>query len=202
VTAADRAVRWSTVAAVAPVAIVAGWVSYLHAWEVVRAHGEAGPLGRLYPATVDGLIYAASMALLDAARRVVPVPRRARSLLAARLGATLFANVLAAAGPLGAAAAAWPGPALSGSYELLMTMTRGHATPRPAGCPQPAPGDVAAAAYRASLAAGAPLSQRAIAQQFGLSRRHAARIAAEITTGHGSHARAPAHPSRGEPAMS
>ena len=202
VTAADRAVRWSTVAAVAAVAIVAGWVSYLHAWEVVRAHGEAGPVGRLYPATVDGLIYAASMALLDAARRGAPAPRLARWLLAAGIGATLLANVLAgaAAGPLGAAVAAWPALALTGSYELLMTMIRGHAAAAPASSPAPGPADdaagSAAAAYRASVAAGAPLSQRAMARQFGLSRRCAARIAAQA-------APAPAPPAarpRGEPA--
>jgi len=208
VSAADRAVRWSTIAAVAGVALIAGWVSYLHAYEVVRAHGEAGPVGRVYPGTIDGLIYAASMTLLDAARRGVPAPRLARWLLGAGIGATLFANVLAgaAAGPLGAAVAAWPALALVGSYELLMVMIRGHATARPAGwSPAPAPDDaagIARTAYRASVAAGAPLSQRAIARQFGLSRRHAARIASEITAGHGSHARAPASPPRGEPVTS
>ena len=200
--AADRAIRWSTVAAVAAVALIAGWVSYLHAYQVVSAHGEAGPVGRLYPGTIDGLIYAASMALLDAARRGVPAPRLARWLLAAGISATLLANVLAGAarGPLGAAVAAWPALALVGSYELLMVMIRGHAAAAPASSPAPLPaGDAAgsaAAAYRESVAAGAPLSQRALARQFGLSRRCAARIAAQA-------APAPAPPAarpRGEPA--
>ena len=78
-----RAIRWSTVAAVAAVAIVAGWVSYLHAYDVVAAHGEHGVLARLYPGTIDGLIYAASMVLLDAARRGVTPPPLARWLLTA-----------------------------------------------------------------------------------------------------------------------
>lgn len=69
---AGRAIRWSAVAAVAGVAVIAGWVSYLHAYGVVSAHGEAGLTGRLYPGTIDGLIFCASMALLDAARRGVP----------------------------------------------------------------------------------------------------------------------------------
>lgn len=184
----DCAIRWSTVAAVAAVAAVAGWVSYLHAWEVVRAHGESGLVGRLYPGTVDGLIYAASMTLLDAARRGVPAPRLARWLLGAGIGATLFANVLAgaAAGLLGAAVAAWPALALVGSYELLMVMIRGHAAPHPASTTAPAPDDTAEtarSAYRASVAAGVPLSQRALARQYGLSRRRAAGIAAEIASG-------------------
>ena len=121
-----RAIRWSTVAAVAGVAVLAGWVSYLHAYEVVAGHGEHGILARLYPGTIDGLIYAASMVLLDAARRGARPPALARWLLAAGIGATLFANVLAGAayGVLGAAVAAWPALALVGSYELLMYLVR------------------------------------------------------------------------------
>jgi hypothetical protein len=90
-----RAIRWSAVAAVAVVAGIAGWVSYVHAYDVIRSHGEAGLVGRVYPGTVDGLIYRASMVLLDAARRGVRPPSLARWLLAAGIGATLFANVLA-----------------------------------------------------------------------------------------------------------
>jgi hypothetical protein len=75
---------------------------------------------------VDGLIYCASMVLLDAARRDVTAPPLARWLLAAGIGATLFANVWAGlpSGPLGAAVAAWPAAALVGSYELLMLLIR------------------------------------------------------------------------------
>jgi hypothetical protein len=129
----SKAIRWSTVAAVAAVAIVAGWVSYLHAYDVVAAHGEHGTLARLYPGTIDGLIYAASMVLLDAARRGMRPPALARWLLAAGIGATLFANVLAGAayGVLGAAVAAWPALALVGSYELLMYLVRHGAANQP-----------------------------------------------------------------------
>lgn len=133
-TGSERAIRWSTIAAVAMVAAIAGWVSYEHALAVVRAHGEGGAVARVYPATVDGLIYSASMVLLDAARRGARPPRLARVLLACGIGATLFANVLAglAYGPLGAAVAAWPALALVGSYELLMLLIRaGSGTPGP-----------------------------------------------------------------------
>jgi len=130
-TRAGRAIRWSTVAAVAIVAAVAGWVSYEHALAVVRAHGEVGAVARVYPATVDGLIYSASMVLLDAARRQARPPRLARWLLAAGIGATLAANVAAglAFGPVGAIVAAWPALALVGSYELLMLIIRTGAAP-------------------------------------------------------------------------
>ena len=66
---ADRAIRYSTIGAVSVVALVAAFVSYWHALQVVRAHGESGALALVYPVTVDGLIYCASMVLLNAARQ-------------------------------------------------------------------------------------------------------------------------------------
>jgi hypothetical protein len=59
---------------VVTVAAVAGIVSYQHAYELVRAHGESGATARLLPFTVDGLIWAASMVILDASRRHQRVP--------------------------------------------------------------------------------------------------------------------------------
>jgi len=70
-TAADRIIRWTTAVAVIGVAAVAAVVSYEHAGALVRAHGESGWTGRLIPLTVDGLIYASSMVMLDSARRGV-----------------------------------------------------------------------------------------------------------------------------------
>ena len=39
------------------------------------------------------------------------------------------------------------------------------------------------AAYAASVAAGAPLSQRAMAERFGLSRRRVSQLVAQVTVG-------------------
>ncbi|TVZ02935.1 DUF2637 domain-containing protein [Trebonia kvetii] len=80
-TTADRVIRWTTAGAVVGVAAVAAVASYEHAYALVRAHGEAGLTGRLLPLTVDGLISASSMVMLDSARRKVPVPPLARCLL-------------------------------------------------------------------------------------------------------------------------
>jgi hypothetical protein len=77
----DRAIRLSTAAAVLAVAGIAAYVSYGHAYAVVRAHGETGITARLEPATIDGLVYASSMVVLYAARHRVPVPSLARWLL-------------------------------------------------------------------------------------------------------------------------
>ena len=70
-TGTDHMIRWSAVAGVAGMAV---WVSYIHAWDVVRTHDESGMVDRLYPGTLDGLIYTRSMVLLDAARRGVRAP--------------------------------------------------------------------------------------------------------------------------------
>ena len=91
-TAADRVIRWSTALAVLGVAAIAAVVSYEHASALVRAHGESGWTGRLIPLTVDGLIYASSMVMLDSARRGVRVPRLARWLLGLGILATLAAT--------------------------------------------------------------------------------------------------------------
>ena len=124
--AADRAIRVSTAAAVLGVAGIAAYVSYWHAFEVVRAHGEAGITARLEPATIDGLVYSSSMVVLYAARHRLPVPGLARWLLALGILATLAANVAHgwSHGPVGAAVAAWPAASLVGSYELLLWLIR------------------------------------------------------------------------------
>jgi hypothetical protein len=131
-TCTDKAIRWSTAAAVIGVAAVAAAVSYEHAYALVRAHGESGWTARLIPSTVDGLIWASSMVVLDSARRGVPVPSVARWLLGLGIAATLAANVAHGLGhgPIGATVGAWPAVAVIGSYELLMMIIR--ETPRAA----------------------------------------------------------------------
>jgi uncharacterized protein DUF2637 len=51
----DRLIRITTALAVVAVAVVAAVISYQHAYELVRAHGESGVTARLVPFTVDGL---------------------------------------------------------------------------------------------------------------------------------------------------
>jgi hypothetical protein len=67
--------------------------SYEHAYDLVRMHGESGWTARMVPLTVDGLIYASSMVMLDSARCKTPVPALARWLLGLGIAATLAANV-------------------------------------------------------------------------------------------------------------
>jgi hypothetical protein len=121
-----RLIRITTALAVAAVAAVAAVISYRHAYELVTTHGETGLTARLLPFTVDGLILAASMLILDASRRAMPAPPLARWCLGAGIAATIGANLAHGLGhgPIGAPVSAWPALALAGSFELLMTLIR------------------------------------------------------------------------------
>jgi hypothetical protein len=79
------------------------------------------------PLTVDRLIYASSVVLLDPARRNAPVPGLTRWLLGPGIAPTLAANVAHGLGHglVGAAVAAWSAVALAGSYELFMLIIPG-----------------------------------------------------------------------------
>ena len=189
-TAADRVIRWTTAGAVVGVAAVAAVASYEHAYALVRAHGEAGWTGRLVPLTVDGLIYASSMVMLDSARRKVPVPPLARWLLGLGIAATLAANVAHGLGhgPSGAVVAAWPAVALVGSYELLMVIIRsGQAPAGTAAGPgaSGAPGDdplqvQAAEEFAGEVAAGRVPSVRMIRARLHVGQPRAQRVRAYL----------------------
>ena len=161
--------------------------------ELVRSHGESGVTARLVPFTVDGLIWAASMVVLDASRRGQPVPRLAAWSLGAGIVATVGANLAHGVGhgPVGALVSAWPALALVGSFELLMMLIRtgrgtraGDAEPEHRYQPAPplaheAPLELSAAptleqTVRARYEAGH--SQRAIARELDIDRRKVKRI--------------------------
>jgi hypothetical protein len=185
----DRLIRITTALAVVTVAVVAAVISYQHAYELVRSHGESGATARLVPFTVDGLIWAASMVV----RRGQPVPRLAAWSLGARIVATVGANLAHGVGhgPVGALVSAWPALALVGSFELLMMLIRtdrgsrareAEREPRYQAAPplaQEAPLELSAAptleqTIRARHQAG--YSQRAIARELNIDRRKVKRI--------------------------
>jgi MFS family permease len=180
----DKCTRWTAVAAVLAVAVVAALISYRHAVVVVTRHGEPGTVGHLYPVVIDGLIVAASMVLLDSARHDERAPVLSLWLLGAGIGATLAANVLAgvSAGVLGAIVAAWPAAAFVGCYELLMMLVRAAAkrtAPVPDAVSAAIPADAESAALlalRATTEAGNPLSQNQLMERFGLTRAAATKV--------------------------
>ena len=194
----DRLIRITTALAVVAVAVVAAVISYQHAFELVRSHGESGVTARLLPFTVDGLIWAASMVVLDASRRGRPVPRLAAWSLGTGIVATVGANLAHGVGhgPVGALVSAWPALPLVGSFELLMMLIRAgrnvqsdHAGPelRYQAAPplaQDAPLELPVApaleqTVRERHQAGH--SQRAIARELNLDRRRVKRILDQAT---------------------
>ncbi|MCU1670502.1 MAG: hypothetical protein JWP40_3429 [Blastococcus sp.] len=122
----DRLIRVSAALTVVGVAGVAAFVSYRHAYEVATAHGETGVTASLIPFTIDGLVFVASMVMLDSARRGQSSPTLAKWALALGIGSTVAVNVLhgIAHGPVGAVIAAWPAVTLVVVVELLMGMIR------------------------------------------------------------------------------
>ena len=163
--------------------------SYEHAYALVRAHGESEWTGRLVPLTVDGLISASSMVMLDCARRSVPVPILARWLLGLGIAATLAANVAHGFGHglIGAAVAAWPAITLVGSYELLMMIIRStQAQPAAALAPSVHNADPlqikAAQVFDNDLARSRVPSVRAIRTRLHVGHPRAQRMQAYLTT--------------------
>ncbi len=195
---ADRVIRWSTALAVLGVAAVAAVASYQHAYDLVRAHGESGWTARMVPLTVDGLIYASSMVMLDSARRRTPVPALARWLLGMGIAATLAANVAHGLGHglAGATVAAWPAVALVGSYELLMMVIRSSQIPAggtpETGCDADPLWKRAAELFAGQLAADRVPSVRGIRAQLHVGQPRAQRLRDYLAGGAASGPESPA----------
>ena len=122
----DKVIRLLAAVVVLTVAAIAAIVSYSHIFELGRLHGQDGTAARLLPLSVDGLIAAASLVMLHAARNKLPVPRLARFMLALGVAATVAANVEFGLpfGWLSAVVSAWPAVAFVGSVEMAVRFVR------------------------------------------------------------------------------
>ncbi len=196
----DRLVRGSSLLVVILVAVGAAIVSYRHAYELVHGHGEDGAAAVIGPATVDGMIYASGMVLLQAARYKIAAPRLAYFGLWLGIAATVGANVAHGwgHGPIGALVSAWPAVALITSYEILMKLIRTgrpdpsaavRERPEPAGtglrhCPHGPAQSVQEAVQQAYLHGrdcdGEAPSQRQLAAAFAVDRKKVAELIREV----------------------
>lgn len=168
-------------------AAITAVISYRHGLEVVRATGTRGFVAYLVPLVADLMIFASSLALLDAAQRGQPRPALAVCSLAFGIVSTVAMNVASGwhHGYGGALVSALAPVALVLSYETLMGMVRrgrqivsidpGEATP---GQGPACPHGVADGAEEAALTAflhgrdclGVAPSRRQVAEAFGINR--------------------------------
>ena len=145
---------------------------------------------------MDGLILAASLVLLHEARNGRDAPGLARLMLWLGIGATIGANI-ALRGGIRAARRADLGLArgrvhrLGGDRDAAGETARAPRAATSVPAVPEVPGDVeqaVRAAYVASVAAGQPLSQRAMAERFGLSRRRVSQLITSVSVESNGHA--------------
>lgn len=131
-----KGLRWATVIAVSVVGLVAAVMSFRHQFDLALGHGESPLTARLLPLSVDGLLMAGTLAVLDASRKGSGA-RWARLTVASGIAMTIWANVYhgLAWGVPGVLVSAWPPVALILCVEVLAGMLRNTA---PAAVVQPA----------------------------------------------------------------
>jgi hypothetical protein len=178
-------IRRLTAAAVMLVATIAAVVSFVHIEALASTHGQTQLAAWLLPVSVDGTVAAASLSMLWAARSGLATPWLARCMLGLGVLATLAANVGYGLpdGVTGALLSGWPAIAFVGSVEMVLSMVRRDR----AKVSQPGPAEPADV-YRASVAAGSPLSIRALSRETGLSRRQAGQLVARAGSEANGHA--------------
>ena len=122
--------RVFTIGSVLLVAVVAAVVSYNHMFELASRAGEAWR-ATLIPLSVDGMLVAATLAIVDRRRARQPAGWVPWTGLGLGLFASLAANIAAARPELVAQlVAAWPPVALALSIETLVIVLRNTA-PKP-----------------------------------------------------------------------
>ena len=177
-------------AALAVIAVLVGSASlvsfaesYRGLWLWAHGHGLSGPWAVAWPLQVDTFIAVGELALFVALADRWP-PRSRAAAWAVTLaglavsvagnvghvaGHDLASRVTAAVPPLAAAAA------LSVGLGVLKRVVAqaGHREPLD-------PEQAALTAYRASIAAGEPIGQRALSREHGISRRKAGQVMARV----------------------
>jgi hypothetical protein len=114
----------ATSSTVFTVASIAAVISYGHIYSLARRNGYDLLSAGLLPLSVDGLILAASLVLLFAARAKLPTIVLARFTLWLGIAATVAANVAYGLpyGPVGAIMSAWPALSFVLTVETVMQL--------------------------------------------------------------------------------
>lgn len=155
----NRTIRVLAFLVVLAVAVFAFIVSYSHIYDLGQANGQFGAAGRLLPLSIDGLIVAASLVLLEAALAGRDTPRLARAMLWAGVAATLGANAAYGRtwGLLGVLVSTLPAASFVGAVEMLFGMVRSAHAAEDEEEAEEAPVPQAAPAAPAPVATDAPM---------------------------------------------
>jgi hypothetical protein len=127
----DRVIRAGLVVSLGVVTVIAIAVSYGHLWDLAKDNGEKGAAAAVLPVTVDGLILATSLVIVNAARNRSRPPVLAWFMLLAGIGATLAGNIAhgLAHGWSGSLVAGWPAVVAAGCFHLVIgEIRRGRET--------------------------------------------------------------------------
>ena len=184
-------------AAIVVLCVVAGsalTVGSTRTYALAKGHGMDGTAALLVAMSLGGLIVGASLVLLREERGQW-VPGTAEGMQLLGIAVMAAADIVSGAryGLLGAIIAAWPAVAFFGAADLVLELVhrsrkrRREARPATASAVPSELQQAVRAAYLASVQAGDPLSQRAMAARFGLSRRKIRQLIPESTisgTGH------------------
>src|SRR5258708_4812222 len=124
----EQATRRLMAGAVLIVAAIAAVVSYIHIENLALSHGHLAAL--LLPISVDGMISAASLALLYAARAGLPSPWLGRLMLGLGVASTVAAKAVegACGEAVGVMVSAWLAVAFIGGHRIAR-MDRQECTP-------------------------------------------------------------------------
>jgi len=119
----DRLIRWLWGCSTAGVAAIAFVQSYSHIYTLAMLHGESGTNARLLPLSVDGLIVAATLAMIHAALGAQDRDTGywlTWGMLVLGIAATVAGNIGYGwgAGAIGMIISAWPAVAFLGSVGI------------------------------------------------------------------------------------
>jgi hypothetical protein len=163
-------------------------------YALAEGHGMDGTAALLTAMSLGGLIIGASLALLHQERGPW-VPGTAEGMQLLGLAVMAAADIVSGAryGLLSAIISAWPAVAFFGAADMVLELVhrsrrrRREARPATAWAVPSELQEAVRAAYLASVQAGTPLSQRAMAAQFGLSRRKIRQLVPESTSSGNGH---------------
>jgi Protein of unknown function (DUF2637) len=181
-----RVSAWVLAAGVAAIAAI---VSYSHIYDLGRAYGGSYAAARLLPLSVDLLILVGELMLLHESDARGRRFRPGWALVVSGIAATMAANVTFGAqfGAVGAVIWGWPAYSfVLVAYGMVAMVKRGGLPQDGAVPPSMVPEiatsvqEAAKMAYIASVRGGNPLSERAIADRFGVARSQARKLRAEV----------------------